>query len=460
MLDCFYLDIHNGEIINLIGLEDSGHKELFSILMGEEKLDAGEIYLENKKILHPGEMRAERSNGIFFIGNNEQIIPALTIAENLYIVENINYWQLSVSKKVMTSQANRLFESFGIEMEAGEQAKGLTKYEKDLLRLMRAYVKRAKLIIIDDILDDRSFERSPQLARILQRFKEEGIAILWMNTYPDMISEIADKVCIIQSGKNGLVFYHDQYSKDTILKVMIGTEQKKDIHTKKHPGKEIAFEAIHLQNEYFKDLNFYCQEGEILGIYDIQNKFSRELRRVIQGRRDYTGEIQVGKKSVRLEEEHQLLKKNKIALVDGNNYHNQIFQSMGIHENIHIAALEKIAGPFGFLTDRQKKYLENEDEKICEKYRIEKNVQKIGRQDAMKILYHRLLMARPKVLFCFEPYLRLDAISRQFLGEIFRQFSDRHAGIILSSTNLEGLQSNCDRILIIDKNMIIREIST
>lgn len=159
ILDQFYMDIFGGEMVNLIGLEGSGKEEIYSILFGYETADSGEIYFLGERIGRNRKLPVERREGIFFIGNHDLIIPNLTVAENMYIVEHMSYLGLSVSAKKMEQQAQRLFEKMEINIDPGREAKNLPRYEYFLLRLMRAYVKRAKLIVIDDILDDAIFEK-------------------------------------------------------------------------------------------------------------------------------------------------------------------------------------------------------------------------------------------------------------------------------------------------------------
>lgn len=48
VLNQFYMNIQNGEIVNLIGMEDSGKEDVFSILFGQEKIDSGEIVFNRR----------------------------------------------------------------------------------------------------------------------------------------------------------------------------------------------------------------------------------------------------------------------------------------------------------------------------------------------------------------------------------------------------------------------------
>lgn len=457
ILNQFFLEIFDGEIVNLIGLEGSGKEEIYSILFGAESADSGDIWFAGKKYCYGKGLPVEQANGIFFIGNNELAIPDLSVAENLYIIERIKYFQWSVSKRKMEGQAKRTFEQFGVDIDPGKKAKELSRYETYILKLIRAYVKRAKLIVIDDILDDESFEKISQLSEILHRFKQEGISILWIHSYPDEIAEIADSSVIIRDGRNSSMLYRDEYNKADVLKSLVGNENVESQIQKDRPcGKEVIFQAKSIENDYFEGLTFDCKKGEILGIYDLQNKFSRELRRLLSGRRSYKGDLFVDGKEYLANADYKLVE-NKIGVVDGSKYQELIFKDLSIQENIEIAAYEKTARWGIFVNQRVKKYLDRMGNEICENSNLIKEAVHVSRRDAVQIIYHRLRLTNPKVLFCFQPFLRLDAVSRKQLEEMLLEFQQKKMGMILSSADMSDLLPLCSRILMIEKNKIIYE---
>lgn len=226
ILNQFSLEILSGEIINLIGLEGSGKEELYAILSGKEFIDSGDVWFNGKQYkIGKESLPVERVNGIFLIGNYDLIIPDLTVAENIYIIEKINYFQFSVSKKKMEQQTKKIFDQFNVKIDPRKKAKNLTPYERCILRFTRAYVKRAKLIVVDDILDDYSLDKIHQILEILNLFKKEGISILWINNYPDSITEAADKIVVIRNGKNGMLFYKEDYEKEKIKRSLTTGKQ-------------------------------------------------------------------------------------------------------------------------------------------------------------------------------------------------------------------------------------------
>lgn len=457
VLDHFFMEVLSGEIINLIGLEGSGKAEIYSILFGDESNYEGQIRFMGKYYEKGSALPVERLNGIFFIGNQELIIPNLSVAENLYIIEKINYFQFSVSKKKMVQQARKLFEEFGIDIAPEKKAMQLNRYECYVLRLMRAYVKRARLIVIDDILEDCSFDRIDQIIGILEHFKREGMSILWLNSYPDAITEISDQIITIRRGRNSMMFYKDEYDKQRLLACLAGQKSTGELEIGSGGTGGVIFKVEHVQNEYFDNLTFECRKGEILGIYDFQNKFSRELRRLLLGRRNYRGNLIVENTVFRADSEHKLVR-NRIGVVDGNKYQSLIFPDLSVSENLEMAVYEKTAMFGCFLNKRVKKYLDKMGIEICENTMINQKMASVSRRDAMQINFYRWKLANPKILFCFQPFLRLDAISRRQLETLLLEFKRKGTCIVLSSADISHLRPLCDRIFVIDQNRITGQI--
>ena len=243
VLNQFYMDIQDGEIVNLIGMEDSGKEDVFSILSGREKIDSGEVIFNQKSYVQMSQKIVEHAGGIFFIDNDEPMVTDLSVAENLYIVEKMNYFKRSVSRKKMEMQAKFVFAKFDIDIAPGKKVGDLNSFEQRILRILRAYVKRAKLIVINDLMDDYLWKRMDKIIKILNQIKKEGTSILWINSYPDKITEISDKTYVIRQGKNVTTFYKGEYEKKKILNYMTGSSDTMEKDLKHSLKKRYAFEV-------------------------------------------------------------------------------------------------------------------------------------------------------------------------------------------------------------------------
>ena len=65
----------------------------------------------------------------------------------------------------------------------------------------------------------------------------------------------------------------------------------------------------------------------------------------------------------------------------------------------------------------------------------------------MQIIYQRWGLINPEILFCFQPFLRLDAITRAEVEHILLKFSLNGMSIVISSANIEDILTICDRVL-------------
>lgn len=105
-----------------------------------------------------------------------------------------------------------------------------------------------------------------------------------------------------------------------------------------------------------------------------------------------------------------------------------------------------------------RKYLERKGNEISENDITMKDVKEVGRRDAMQIIYQRWGLINPEILFCFQPFLRLDAITRAEVEHILLKFSLNGMSIVISSANIEDILTICDRVLVIEDNQIQQEV--
>ena len=109
-----------------------------------------------------------------------------------------------------------------------------------------------------------------------------------------------------------------------------------------------------------------------------------------------------------------------------------------------------------FVNGRVTEYIRQKEYEFLDlkKRNIQDKAIGLTRGEAMRLIYHRWLWVNPKVICCFQPFLRLDVESREFLYRIFLEFAHKGTGVIISSANVADLTPICDRIIEIDGNKI------
>lgn len=147
-----------------------------------------------------------------------------------------------------------------------------------------------------------------------------------------------------------------------------------------------------------------------------------------------------------------------MGIVDGDTYQSLLFPELLLLENLGIVVYKKMARYGWFINSRVRKYLERKGNEISENDITMKDVKEVGRRDAMQIIYQRWGLINPEILFCFQPFLRLDAITRAEVEHILLKFSLNGMSIVISSANIEDILTICDRVLVIEDNQIQQEV--
>lgn len=147
-----------------------------------------------------------------------------------------------------------------------------------------------------------------------------------------------------------------------------------------------------------------------------------------------------------------------MGIIDGDTYQSLLFPELSLLENLGIAIYQKTAKWGWFINSRVRKYLERKGNEISENNTIMKDVKGVSRSDAMQIVYQRWALVNPEVLFCFQPFLRLDAITRAQVESILLDYSLTGMSIVINSANIEDILAICDRVLVVEDNRIQQEV--
>ncbi|MFR9062662.1 MAG: hypothetical protein ACLVJO_02215 [[Clostridium] scindens] len=106
------------------------------------------------------------------------------------------------------------------------------------------------------------------------------------------------------------------------------------------------------------------------------------------------------------------LVRSHIGVVDGNKYQSLIFPDLTVRENMEMAVYKKTTVCGCFINGRVKRYLDRigmRSARIAGSTRDGQCQQKGCHADHLP----QMAATKPKILFCFQPFLRLDAVSRQ-----------------------------------------------
>lgn len=459
VLDDFKLNIFKGEVVCLIGLSGCGKTELGEILGSNYNFDKGRILFDEKPYQIDRKIPTEKI-GIFSLYNHDILVPQLSVAENIFIIWKNNYNYIRFSKKKIMNQTNLLLEEFGLRIKIDKKAEELSIAEQQAIKLVKAYVKQAKLIVANDIAGSYTRDEMKVIIGILEKLKQSGISTLWISSDPDDVSKIADRIVIMREGKNVKTIYPEQYNREYIMDLVVGRDFPKTQERKCYSQDKVAFSVQNIHTRHVKGLNLKVHKGEIVGVLDIENKANKELERLITGQNPINqGGMYLNNCKYEPLNLHHAIRQG-IGYIQGDFIEDSIFHKMSILDNIILPVIKRTS-KFRILVNRKiERFVKKECLNIVKvlQNEVSDSPSAVDSRLKQQIIYNRWLLFNPKLLLCVEPFARADILLKLELTSIYEELAKNEIGMLLLSVNLKDLILICDRIIILKNGLCAYEI--
>ena len=193
-LDDVSLTIKQGEFVVILGPSGAGKSTLLNLLGGMDKVTSGNIYVDKNDITayNNRELTKYRATDVGFIFQFYNILPTLTVLENVDIVKDITTNYLS---------SEEILESVGLIGHMNKFPNELSGGEQQRVSIARAVAKNPKIILADEPTGALDTETGVEILKLLKKQSEKDKSTIIIVTHNELISEIADHVIKLKNGK-------------------------------------------------------------------------------------------------------------------------------------------------------------------------------------------------------------------------------------------------------------------
>lgn len=191
------LTIEKGEFAAIIGPSGSGKSTLLHLIGGLEKIEEGEVIVEERNIkkLNENELADYRRTQIGFVFQQYNLIPMLTARENIILPLSIE------NEKPDSNYFNQLIQILGIEDRLTHLPGELSGGQQQRIALARALITKPSVILADEPTGNLDRKTSLDVINLLKTSCKELNQTVLMITHDKELAEKADKTYKIVDGK-------------------------------------------------------------------------------------------------------------------------------------------------------------------------------------------------------------------------------------------------------------------
>lgn len=185
--------VERGQMCVIQGTSGSGKSTLLNCIGGLDEMDSGSIKVDGKEIfgLKPNALSDYRRDNLGFIFQFYNLVPNLTVRENIQVCEYISDNPLSIDELLDTLGLTEHQNKFPSQLSGGQQQR---------CAIARALVKNPKLLLCDEPTGALDSKTSRDILVLLEKINEKYGTTMLIVTHNNAIKSMVHKVIIIKDG--------------------------------------------------------------------------------------------------------------------------------------------------------------------------------------------------------------------------------------------------------------------
>lgn len=193
-LDSIHLKLEEGKFVVVLGPSGAGKSTLLNLLGGLDSPTSGEILVEGKNIatLTENKLAEYRAEKVGFVFQFYNLVPTLTVHENVALVKEICKNPLSATKMLQEVGLADHLKNFPAELSGGEQQR---------VSIARALAKNPKILLCDEPTGALDSETGVLVLKLLLKMAKQYGKTIIIVTHNQNIAKMADVVIHVKNGK-------------------------------------------------------------------------------------------------------------------------------------------------------------------------------------------------------------------------------------------------------------------
>ena len=399
-------------------------------------------------------LRSREALGIQIVQQELNLIPTLTVAENLFL-NRLPSWGGVIRRQELLRRSTVALSRVGLERLSPETLVGdLGVGTQQMLEIAAAFDRHCKLLILDEPTAALSLKETETLFERLSEFRSAGVAVIYISHRLEEIRRLTDRIAILRDGRLVAQEPTRDCTTEQMIQVMAGeTQDHEPSERGEQPERSCVLKVEGLSRQpLLQNIHFETHSGEILGIAGLVGSGRTELLRAIFGAdQAEAGAIHLaGRDGSRPFRSPRQAVAAGIAMVTEDRKSEGLLLSQSIRVNAALGLIRRIRGRLGGIRRREESRSVRELlEGMAVRYEsLEQNVETLSGGNQQKVVMAKWLGRDARLFLVDEPTRGIDVSSRRKIYEVLRGLTAAGKAIVMVSSDMDELFEVCDRIMV------------
>ena len=459
------LKVPHGTVHGLIGQNGAGKSTLIKILAGIHAADSGTIAVDGIAQARAAAIHSSAS-GIGFIHQERLLPPTFTVAEALWLGDERTIGprvagglKLLDVRRMQRDTRDALHTHFGVDVAPNRLIGDLSVAEQQIVQITRELIREPRILVFDEPTAALVSREVDRLLQTIDRLRQRGLTILYVSHYLNEIAAICDGVTVLRDGVD--VAHVDARTTPTeaLVTAMIGAQaEAKTSASAARTPRDVVLSVRNLSAPgRFEDVSFDLRRGEIVGLTGLLGSGGKSVVRSLFGlERGVQGEIDG--KTVRLRRPQDAVRQH-IAFVPEDRRAHGVAPALSVRENTTLASLARFSR-FGLLAQHRET---STVQRLIEELAVrtsgtETPVRHLSGGNQQKVALAKWLSRTSSLYLLDEPTVGVDVGAKIEIYRLLDRLARDGAGVLLFSSDLIELLGVTDRVLVMARGRIVREL--
>jgi ABC-type sugar transport system ATPase subunit len=462
------LDLHQGEILSIVGENGAGKSTLMNVLSGNYPHGSfeGTIKLDGR-IAEFSRPRDSQRAGIEMIRQEISLHPDMSVAENMFL-GNMPLTRLGlVDWRTAFSKARVELDKVGLDVPPETELRDLSTSQQQLVAIAKALVRKMRVLVLDEPTSALTIAETDKLLAIIRDLAATGISCIYISHHLEEVFAISDRIMVLRDGSVVALHSKEAFDKRRIIEDMVGRKIE-SMYPK--ASTSLGRELLRVENltvphpfvpqrNIVENIGFSVRAGEIVGLAGLVGAGRSETVAAIFGTlKKRSGNVIVDGRQVSIRSSTDAVAAG-IGLVPEERKRNGLIAPMNIRQNMTIASLRAIS--LYDVISKKKEY------SLASKYYsrlkikasgLDANVMSVSGGNQQKVVLSKWLMKDLKVIIMDEPTRGVDVGAKVEIYNIISELVLGGTGIVLVSSDLPELLGLSDRVIVLGKGRIQAEL--